>query len=151
MPSITPSARCSAFFNLRTPSSTNHRPRRSSTGQGQPSCAGRLDRVVQWVGNGVATAFFASLERCSCIKVSTDEDHDEARDLPLIHDDGNARDIGEVFDGGEGIRRRVRGKGKRDELDESSIVLSREARGEIYRAALNFRFSSSMLLFLLMN
>ncbi|KAF7844003.1 protein ALP1-like [Senna tora] len=45
----------------------------------------KLDRVAYWVGTNMASAFFSSLERCSCINLSTidnDED-DEALDLPL--------------------------------------------------------------------
>ncbi|KAL5988288.1 hypothetical protein ACLOJK_036051 [Asimina triloba] len=46
---------------------------------------GKLDRVATWVGNGVATAFFASLERCSCINIATEDfDGDDANDQPLI-------------------------------------------------------------------
>ncbi|KAL7121605.1 hypothetical protein ACP275_02G191800 [Erythranthe tilingii] len=55
------------------------------------SCGGfikceKLDRVASWVGTSVATAFFASLERCSCINISTtDSDVDEeANDRPLM-------------------------------------------------------------------
>uniref|UniRef100_A0A7N2MD31 Uncharacterized protein n=1 Tax=Quercus lobata TaxID=97700 RepID=A0A7N2MD31_QUELO len=49
----------------------------------------KLDRVANWVGSNVASAFFASLERCSCINLSTtdldDSDGaDESHDLPLI-------------------------------------------------------------------
>lgn len=46
----------------------------------------KLDRVANWVGANVATAFFASLERCSCINLSTAEfeDEDEAKDRPLV-------------------------------------------------------------------
>jgi hypothetical protein len=51
-----------------------------------------------WVEASISSAFFASLERCSCINLSTDEDDDrddeeEAKDRPLIlssvprHDD----------------------------------------------------------------
>ncbi|KAL2339590.1 hypothetical protein Fmac_007530 [Flemingia macrophylla] len=36
-----------------------------------------LDGVARWIGANLATAFFASLERCSCINLSTD-DHDDA-------------------------------------------------------------------------
>jgi hypothetical protein len=47
-----------------------------------------LDRVAYWVGSNVATAFFASLERCSCINLSTtdlDDDFDnENDDRPLM-------------------------------------------------------------------
>ncbi|CAA0831384.1 Unknown protein [Striga hermonthica] len=50
----------------------------------------KLDRAASWVGTNVATAFFASLERCSCIHLSTDDDDDdmdddeEAKDRPLM-------------------------------------------------------------------
>ncbi|KAL6641277.1 hypothetical protein ACP70R_019458 [Stipagrostis hirtigluma subsp. patula] len=42
-----------------------------------------------WVATGVAAAFFASLERCSCIHLHTteddgDEDLEEAKDRPLM-------------------------------------------------------------------
>ncbi|KAK9279629.1 hypothetical protein L1049_013308 [Liquidambar formosana] len=46
----------------------------------------KLDRVANWVGTSVASAFFASLERCSCINLSTTdaEDEEEAKDRPLM-------------------------------------------------------------------
>ena len=48
----------------------------------------KLDRMANWVGSSVASAFFASLERCSCINLSTtdneDEDGEEAKDRPLM-------------------------------------------------------------------
>ncbi|GFQ00566.1 hypothetical protein PHJA_002200500 [Phtheirospermum japonicum] len=49
----------------------------------------KLDRAASWVGTSVATAFFASLERCSCIHLSTDDtddddDGEEAKDRPLM-------------------------------------------------------------------
>ncbi|URD75610.1 hypothetical protein MUK42_08767 [Musa troglodytarum] len=48
----------------------------------------KLDRVVNWVGASVSSAFFASLERCSCITLSTtdndDEVEEEAKDRPLM-------------------------------------------------------------------
>ncbi|CAL5020334.1 unnamed protein product [Urochloa decumbens] len=60
-----------------------------------------MESWATWVGTGVASAFFASLERCSCINLSTDDDDDrddeeEAKDRPLIlssaprHDDAAA-------------------------------------------------------------
>ncbi|KAK4397266.1 hypothetical protein Sango_1563200 [Sesamum angolense] len=47
------------------------------------------DKLACWVGSSFATAFFASLERCSCINLSTDDDDDddnadEANHRPLI-------------------------------------------------------------------
>ncbi|KAI6672474.1 hypothetical protein NL676_000380 [Syzygium grande] len=48
----------------------------------------KLNGVAAWVGTSVASAFFASLERCSCINLSTSEDDaddpSEAHDLPLM-------------------------------------------------------------------
>ncbi|KAF9687935.1 hypothetical protein SADUNF_Sadunf02G0144900 [Salix dunnii] len=46
----------------------------------------KLDRVASWVGVNVASAFFASLERCSCINLNTTdlEDEEEAKDRPLM-------------------------------------------------------------------
>ncbi|XP_066319929.1 uncharacterized protein [Miscanthus floridulus] len=56
-----------------------------------------MESWATWVGTSVTSAFFASLERCSCINLSTDDDddrdHEEAKDRPLIlaaaprHDD----------------------------------------------------------------
>ncbi|KAB5527218.1 hypothetical protein DKX38_021065 [Salix brachista] len=47
---------------------------------------GQLNRVADWVGTNVAAAFFASLERCSCINLNTAdlEDDEEAKDRPLM-------------------------------------------------------------------
>ena len=54
----------------------------------------KLDRAANWVGSNVASAFFASLERCSCINLSTtdldDNDSDEAHDRPLIFVNSNS-------------------------------------------------------------
>ncbi|XVE77299.1 hypothetical protein DITRI_Ditri13aG0051200 [Diplodiscus trichospermus] len=46
----------------------------------------KLDRIAYWVGNNMASAFFASLERCSCINLSTTDfdDEEEANDRPLM-------------------------------------------------------------------
>ncbi|KAF5195824.1 hypothetical protein FRX31_014588 [Thalictrum thalictroides] len=46
----------------------------------------RLLPIANWLGSSVATAFFASLERCSCINLSTTdvEDEEEAKDRPLM-------------------------------------------------------------------
>ncbi|KAJ0980352.1 hypothetical protein J5N97_008607 [Dioscorea zingiberensis] len=106
---IPPPSRCFSFFNIRGGSPESRRPRRRS-----PSASGcvGIDRVASWVGNGVAAAFFASLERCSCINISTNDDRDDDKDFPLIHDDGNARRDARV-EGGGGLRRR-RGKEKRN-------------------------------------
>ncbi|KDP23837.1 hypothetical protein JCGZ_27126 [Jatropha curcas] len=42
---------------------------------------------LKWVGMSVVSAFFASLERCACINLSTAddaEDAEEAHDRPLM-------------------------------------------------------------------
>ncbi|KAK3012305.1 hypothetical protein RJ639_012853 [Escallonia herrerae] len=65
-----------------------------STNQAMESRCGfmtcdKLDRMASWVGTSVASAFFASLERCSCINLSTSHDdvednEEEAKDRPLM-------------------------------------------------------------------
>ena len=48
----------------------------------------KLDGLARWFGTSVASAFFASLERCSCVNLNTsesdDEDEEEAKDRPLM-------------------------------------------------------------------
>ncbi|GJV93375.1 hypothetical protein Tco_1541188 [Tanacetum coccineum] len=68
----------------------------SSSASANPSCGiiscDKIDRMANWIGNSVASAFFTSLERCSCINLSTshdeyDDDNDneeEAKDRPLM-------------------------------------------------------------------
>ncbi|KAK9163632.1 hypothetical protein Syun_004534 [Stephania yunnanensis] len=99
---------CSSIFNLK---STAAEPRMGSattyTAGAAPASCAKLDSVAMWFINGVATVFFASLERCSCMHIATEDDGDEANDMPLISNDGNfGRDGGTV-----GSRRRT-GKGK---------------------------------------
>ncbi|CAK9137673.1 unnamed protein product [Ilex paraguariensis] len=106
----TTSTNCTSFFNLRADSVVPSV--RSSSNHGSPGC-GKLDGVAMWLVNGVASAFFASLDRCSCIRIATVEDGDEGNDLPLIFNDGNIH-----YDGGSGSRRRP-GKGKKGALDEA--------------------------------
>ncbi|KZV54524.1 hypothetical protein F511_01322 [Dorcoceras hygrometricum] len=68
--------------------------------------------LAAWLINGLTGAFFASLERCSCIQISTHEDDfgsDEATDIPLIFHDANLR-------GDNHVRRRRIGKGKKSRL-----------------------------------
>ncbi|KAG9440634.1 hypothetical protein H6P81_020799 [Aristolochia fimbriata] len=86
----TTSVNCSPFFNLGcTTSDSAASHRRPPTHHGSSPGCGKLDRVATWVGNGVATAFFASLERCSCINIATDDDADDGNDLPLICKDSS--------------------------------------------------------------
>lgn len=55
----------------------------------------KLDRMATWVGASMASAFFAWLERCSCINLSTTDfdDEEEAKDRllmfikPVVHDE----------------------------------------------------------------
>ncbi|OMO70831.1 hypothetical protein COLO4_28471 [Corchorus olitorius] len=98
---------CSSFFNLRSTSANEPRVRTQTT-HGSSSGCGKLDGVAMWFINGLASAFFASLERCSCIRIATEDDGEEANDVPLIHSDGNYG----RHDGGVISRRRT-GKGKR--------------------------------------
>lgn len=47
-----------------------------------------LNGLANWLGTSVASAFFASLERFSCVNLNTaesdDEDEEEAKDRPLM-------------------------------------------------------------------
>uniref|UniRef100_A0A2K1XNK2 Uncharacterized protein n=1 Tax=Populus trichocarpa TaxID=3694 RepID=A0A2K1XNK2_POPTR len=52
-----------------------------------PACR-MLDGVAAWLINGVATIFFTSLERCSCIYIDTKDDSEDSSHLPLIHYEG---------------------------------------------------------------
>lgn len=99
----TTSSSCAACFSFES-KPVEPRPRTSSS-HGSPGC-GKIDGVAMWLINGVTTAFFASLERCSCIRIATEDDSDEANDLPLILNDGNLRPFG-------GTSRRRTGKGKK--------------------------------------
>ncbi|KAM0888056.1 hypothetical protein ACQ4PT_028592 [Festuca glaucescens] len=96
------------------------RRRRPQSSSGQDGCGRPLDRVAGWVGGGIAAAFFASLERCSCVNVRThdDLDDDEQRDsvAPLMLDDGNDEAAG----AGGGRRRRGRGGSWRNEKGRRS-------------------------------
>ncbi|KAE9451774.1 hypothetical protein C3L33_16342, partial [Rhododendron williamsianum] len=48
----------------------------------------KIDGWASWLGMSVASAFFASLERCACVNLSTsdsdDENEEEAKDRPLM-------------------------------------------------------------------
>ncbi|WVZ18399.1 hypothetical protein V8G54_005721 [Vigna mungo] len=108
MAATTSSSTCTGFFSLRSPNSVESRV--SST-QASSGC-GKFDGVAMWFINGVTTAFFASLNRCSCIRIATQEDGEDANDLPLMLNDGNLRHDGVVS--AAGSRRRT-GKGKKSE------------------------------------
>ncbi|KAL3726250.1 hypothetical protein ACJRO7_031177 [Eucalyptus globulus] len=53
-----------------------------------PACKKKLDGVALWVVSGIATAFFSSLERCSCIRLGTKDDAEDPSLPPLIGDQG---------------------------------------------------------------
>ncbi|KAK0576462.1 hypothetical protein LWI29_017924 [Acer saccharum] len=114
MTATTSSTSCSGVFGFRS-SSVQSKLRSSSSsshGSSPPGC-GKLDGMAMWFVNGVASAFFASLERCSCIRIATTEDDGEENDVPLIQNDGNVRH--DRLISGSKIRRT--GKGKKREGD----------------------------------
>ncbi|KAL1540310.1 hypothetical protein AAHA92_24680 [Salvia divinorum] len=74
-----------------------------------PSGCAKLDGVAMWLVNGITGAFFASLERCSCIRISTYEDDFGDESNPLIFAGGDCRGDND----GRRIRRRIVGKGKK--------------------------------------
>ncbi|KAL0358858.1 UNVERIFIED_CONTAM: hypothetical protein Sangu_0735200 [Sesamum angustifolium] len=53
---------------------------------GNASYCEKMDGLARWLGTNVAAAFFASLERCSCVNVDADgeEESEEAHDRPLM-------------------------------------------------------------------
>ncbi|OIT30998.1 hypothetical protein A4A49_11677 [Nicotiana attenuata] len=47
----------------------------------------KLDKMANRIGTSMASVFFASLIRCSCINISTfhdEDDEEEAKDRPLL-------------------------------------------------------------------
>ncbi|OMP01770.1 hypothetical protein COLO4_11609 [Corchorus olitorius] len=44
-----------------------------------PASCRKVDGVAAWLMNGVAAAFFISLERCSCIHIDTKDDADDVQ------------------------------------------------------------------------
>lgn len=54
----------------------------------QSSMSERVEGIGTWMAMSVIAAFFSSLERCSCINLSTAEDEfddeEEAKDRPLM-------------------------------------------------------------------
>ncbi|XP_039792029.1 uncharacterized protein LOC120657692 [Panicum virgatum] len=58
-----------------------------------PRSPAAMESWATWVGTSVASAFFASLERCSCINLSTDDDDEEEEEVLSSaprHDDDSA-------------------------------------------------------------
>ncbi|KAL2941966.1 G-protein regulator 1 [Bienertia sinuspersici] len=58
------------------------------------SPTGKLYMVANYLGSGVVSAFFTSLERCSCINLSTSDNDDEedAMDRGLIFNNSTRHD-----------------------------------------------------------
>ncbi|CAB4296748.1 unnamed protein product [Prunus armeniaca] len=98
----------SNFFNLRSTTTSVHPKSRPSSSHGSSHGCGKVDGVAMWLINSVTTCFFASLERCSCIRIATQDDGDDCNDLPLIFNDGNLRYEAEAT-----TSRRRTGKGKK--------------------------------------
>eukprot|EP00250_Pteridium_aquilinum_P002221 c12412_g1_i1 orf=74-388(+) len=49
----------------------------------------KIEKVANWVKSSLASAFFASLERCSCINLATiDEEVEECANTSLAESDG---------------------------------------------------------------
>ncbi|KAK1412998.1 hypothetical protein QVD17_34671 [Tagetes erecta] len=105
----TTSSNCATFFHTgRKHVEPGVRPSSSH------GCA-KLDGVAMWLMNGVSNAFFASLQRCSCIRIATVDDHEDSNDMPLIPNDENQRhDSSDAMSAGCGTTstRRKRNKGK---------------------------------------
>ncbi|KAK7410098.1 hypothetical protein VNO78_00621 [Psophocarpus tetragonolobus] len=80
-------ATCTGFFSLRSPNSNSVESRQGSSASG----CGKFDGVAMWFINGVTAAFFASLNRCSCIRIATQEDPEDANDMPLMLNHGTLR------------------------------------------------------------
>lgn len=93
---------CASFFKHRA-SSDPLEPKVRSSG------TRKLEGLAMWLVNGVATLFFASLDRCSCIRIGTceDEDGEDAGDLPLISNGGS------FYGGSTSCGRRRTWKGKK--------------------------------------
>lgn len=114
------------FFGVRSGAPRTRRPpppSSSGSQQGHGGCGWPLDRVAGWVGGGIAAVFFASLERCSCVNVRTNDDlldDDEERDseAPLMFDDGNCN--GHSTTGIAGVERRRGGRRSDDKAANRS-------------------------------
>ncbi|EXC12622.1 hypothetical protein L484_013000 [Morus notabilis] len=58
-----------------------------------------LDGMLRWLFHSVADAFFASLQRCSCIKIETRDDNDIDNYLMAApHDDHDLSDDSILFE-----------------------------------------------------
>ncbi|KAG9138570.1 hypothetical protein Leryth_012908 [Lithospermum erythrorhizon] len=99
MASATISSSCSSFFNFKGNNKNNYHGCRKLDGG-----------VAMWILNGFTSAFFASLESCSCIRIKTEDDGDEYNDLPLIFNDGNS--CRDSISSSDNQRRMGKGKNK---------------------------------------
>ncbi|GJM95052.1 hypothetical protein PR202_ga11748 [Eleusine coracana subsp. coracana] len=86
---------------------------RGMPGHGGQGCGRPLGRAAGVVGGGIAAAFFASLERCSCVEVRTKEEDDDDADAeaaaPLMHRGGGSPTTTTAATASRG--RRTTGKG----------------------------------------
>ncbi|KAJ8773287.1 hypothetical protein K2173_028464 [Erythroxylum novogranatense] len=105
MAATTTSSTCTDVFSFPSDGVDPRSVRTSSNHGSSPGCT-KLDGLAMWFINGVASAFFGSLERCSCIHIATVDDGEEANDAPLILNDGNARYEGGTTSG----RRTMKGR-----------------------------------------
>ncbi|XVF33138.1 hypothetical protein REPUB_Repub17cG0142400 [Reevesia pubescens] len=121
----------------------------------------KLDRMANWVGTNMASAFFSSLERCSCINLSTTDfdDEEEAKDRPLmltkpvVHDQPETEPLS-VPEPAAGTHPTVNNKLNCLTLDFSSMSLKIGDSSQSYylssgeKARHPVAMSSSVLLFL---
>ncbi|GMN31413.1 hypothetical protein TIFTF001_003252 [Ficus carica] len=64
----------------------------------------KLDQVAVWLGATVSSAFFSSLERFSCVNLTTDDDDDdddaggehEPKDHPPAQPHNSQNDVGKL-------------------------------------------------------
>ncbi|KAG2676991.1 hypothetical protein I3843_12G079400 [Carya illinoinensis] len=60
-----------------------------------------LDQVASWVGSTVVSAFFSSLERFSCLNVTTTDPDDDEDDVPMdrplaLHHQDSQNDVADL-------------------------------------------------------
>ncbi|GJN35616.1 hypothetical protein PR202_gb24410 [Eleusine coracana subsp. coracana] len=112
MPTLAASSPGCAPFPFRRGGATART--RGMPGQG---CGRPLGRAAGVVGGGIAAAFFASLERCSCVEVRTKEEEDDDVDAeaaaPLMHRGGGGSPTTTAAATASRGRRTTTGKGGR--------------------------------------
>ena len=88
---------------LPPPAAGDHAAPGPAAGCGRPLC-----RAAEVVGGGIRGAFFASLDRCSCVEVRTkhDDSFRMADAAPLMRVDGGAADSGRRASGKKGNKQR---------------------------------------------